>query len=70
MLHSVALISDVLNVAPGVRDFQSAALISTWHSSVAQGVELKSIIFNLVEEVISTASGPETWDELLILPEL
>jgi len=33
-------------------------------------MELKGIIFNIVEEVISQAAGPETWDELLILTEL
>lgn len=33
-------------------------------------MELKGIIFNIVEEVISQASGPETWDELLTLTEL
>ena len=31
---------------------------------------MKGIIFNIVEEVISGTSGPETWDELLILTEL
>lgn len=33
-------------------------------------MDLKGIIFNIVEEVISQSSGPETWDELLVLTEL